>query len=67
MRMKSLWSAIVVLVAGAAARPIGVGIIDAQECGVRIITINSDTFDHAKECAATMLNAGERVRAGGDR
>jgi hypothetical protein len=48
---------------GAATQPFSVGIIDANQCALRILTITSDTFEHAKECAGTMLTEGELVRA----
>jgi len=39
-----------------------VGIIDANACGLRVITVVTDTYVHAQQCAATMLRAGEMVR-----
>ena len=39
-----------------------VGIIDAQSCGRRVIQVTSSSFEQAKECAGTMLGAGELVR-----
>ncbi|MBL8909216.1 MAG: hypothetical protein JNM17_00795 [Archangium sp.] len=48
---------------GVATRPINVGVVDQYQCGLRVITVMSDTFEHAKECAGSMLAPNELVRA----
>ncbi|MBN1204576.1 MAG: hypothetical protein JXB05_06595 [Myxococcaceae bacterium] len=45
--------------AGSARFP--VGITDPNGCGLRVISVDTDTFEHAVQCASTMLAAGEAV------
>lgn len=40
----------------------GVGVIDANSCGLRIIEVRTSSFEQAQLCAETMLGSGERVR-----
>ncbi len=40
---------------------IAVGVIDENDCAVRIIAIDTNTFENAVPCARTMLEPGEQV------
>lgn len=52
----------VACVPGPSPMTIPVGIVDVNACGLRVIAIQASSFAQARDCAATMLSAGELVR-----